>query len=533
MNQATSAITITSGNPSEQRDRDLPWQAVIAGMTGHREPPNEDEEVNPEDSAKRFAAVEVTPNNYDEVLAKIWGPRFQASLPDLLTGRPDSTLSVDVKFEKRTKFWPGELDRVPEIKAVLEQIRQIDMKSAIMAHPDFRSLERAHATVEEQVFQQDGQGLPVRVLNLTMADIRKDLAEAGIPENSLLYDSLVAGDYHRPGGQPNRVVHLTHPVGPDDVDVIEPLLTMADEAHFVLLTQMKPEVICPSDGTEAPTDFHNLPRIAAALGDEYRKLENAPLHGLQQKPISTKGLFAISQTVGRRAYDPKSNAAPTAPMFRDTNGPLYLPASLLAAKSIARSYTRNNNGSRIAGVTEGGKHTRPSLLQDGEVMTLDCVINEKQEYALHQCGLYSPLPWKGKDYAVAFEVPSAFVPVPTGDPQADADACLASRLNYVMLSIEVGHRLKKSLRYARGTTQDAKTMATYIENELKLLVTPDAGSATPEILARKPLASVKVSVTSPLPGVFVAEAHLTPHTTMIEAHVTLTLRAEIDSKSKL
>jgi type VI secretion system ImpC/EvpB family protein len=403
------------------------------------------------------------------------------------------------------------------------------MKSAILAHPDYRNLERAHATVEEQVFQQDGKGLRVRVLNLTMADIRKDFAEAGTVERSHVYDSLVSGEYHRPGGQPNRVVHLTHPVGPDDVDVIEPLLTMADEAHFALATEAKPEVICPSDGAEAPADFRGLPRTAAALGGEYRKLENAPLHGLQQKPIATKWLFAVGQTIGRRAYDPKTNAAPTAPMFRESNGPLYLPVSLLAAKSIARSYTRNVNGSRIAGVLDGGKHTRPSVIQDGEVMTLDCVINEKQEYEMHQCGLYCVLPWKRKDYAVAFDVPSAFVPVPTGDPQADADARLASRLNYVMLSIELGHRLKKALRYARGSTQDADTMAALIESELKLLVTPDAKSATQEVLARKPLASVKVTVTSPLPGVFIANANITPHTLMSEAHVTLTLKAEISA----
>lgn len=131
-NQATTAISVTSGSPPEQRDPDVPYQAVIADMTGYREPPKEDDDSVPEDQMRRFAAVEVTPSNYDDMLP-VWGAHFKATLPDLLTGDPDSTLSIDVTFKQRTKFWPGELDDVPEIKAVLERIRHIERLQAHLA----------------------------------------------------------------------------------------------------------------------------------------------------------------------------------------------------------------------------------------------------------------------------------------------------------------------------------------------------------------------------------------------------------------
>jgi type VI secretion system ImpB/VipA family protein len=131
--QAITAISVSAGNPPEQRDADIPYQAIIADMTSHREPPKEEDDDAPQDSAKQFASVDVTPNNYDEVLHTIWAPRFKATLPDRLTGRPDSTISIDVTFQQRTKFWPGELDKVPEIKAILERIQQIERLQAHLA----------------------------------------------------------------------------------------------------------------------------------------------------------------------------------------------------------------------------------------------------------------------------------------------------------------------------------------------------------------------------------------------------------------
>lgn len=407
-------------------------------------------------------------------------------------------------------------------------------KSAIMAHRSFRALERAHATVEEQVFQQDGQGLRVRVMSTTLSDIRKDLADAGKVDNSQVYQSLVANEYHRPGGKPNRIVHLVDEIGPNEVDVLDAFLEMADEAHFALLTQAEPGVVCPNDEKtgDAPRDYAKLPRTPEGIEKEYGKLENASLHSRQQQPNATKWVYAVGQTIARRPYHPKTNPAPTAKSFTESNGPLYLPVSTLLAKSISRSYTRNRNGYQISGIFNGGKHIRPAIVQDGDVMTLDCVINDKQEAALHRSGLYCVTPWKSKDFAVAFDSVSAFVPVATGDEQEDADARVASRLAYTMLSIELGHMLKSALRYARGTTQDVRSMAELIENQMKLLVTPDARSATEEMLARKPLAAVSVRVESPAPGVFVGTAQITPHMVMSEVQVSLKLTAELSSLKK-
>jgi type VI secretion system ImpB/VipA family protein len=126
--EAKSAITVTSDLPPEQQDPDLPFQAVIGDMTGYREPPAEDEDDSlvAEREAQRFAARDVSPTNFDESIG-VWRPRVNITVPDVLTDDPDQSIAIDVEFERRSKFWPGELDRkVPEIVKLDEMIRQLE-----------------------------------------------------------------------------------------------------------------------------------------------------------------------------------------------------------------------------------------------------------------------------------------------------------------------------------------------------------------------------------------------------------------------
>ena len=118
-----TAITIAGGELPAQTDPDAPRQVVIADLSGYREPPGEDDEAG--EDPHRFDAVEVTPDSYDAALLR-WQPRFRATLPSRLSGREAETLTVDVTFTRTTPFWPGELDRIPELQAVRQKIRQLE-----------------------------------------------------------------------------------------------------------------------------------------------------------------------------------------------------------------------------------------------------------------------------------------------------------------------------------------------------------------------------------------------------------------------
>lgn len=130
-----SAITIGTDLPPVQQDSDVPHGTIVADMSGHREPPAEDADdaAIAEQEKQRFTTRDVSATNYDEAVL-VWEPRFKATLPDLLTGEPNRTLKVDVRFKGRSKMWPGEIDKgVPEIVAIDKLIAQLERLQSTLA----------------------------------------------------------------------------------------------------------------------------------------------------------------------------------------------------------------------------------------------------------------------------------------------------------------------------------------------------------------------------------------------------------------
>ncbi|MFO0852655.1 MAG: hypothetical protein U0871_29455 [Gemmataceae bacterium] len=95
-----TAISVTSDDPPEQQDRDNPFQAILADMTGSRPEPAEDGEDVPPPPAVHQRVQEVTPANYTTVFKEHWKPRFTADdVPDVLSDEAEATTAVDVEFD--------------------------------------------------------------------------------------------------------------------------------------------------------------------------------------------------------------------------------------------------------------------------------------------------------------------------------------------------------------------------------------------------------------------------------------------------
>lgn len=403
-------------------------------------------------------------------------------------------------------------------------------KSAIMGHAEFVRLERNNKSAEEIVFQKDGAGVKKRVLNVSLADMRTALADVnGDPERSAFYAPLCRDEFHRPGGKPNKFIVLNEDVGPGDAELLRALIRIGREGHSPVLASVKPGVVCPQNpSSDQPAeDCRTLPTEPDDLIAEYQKPENAPLHGVQQSPDAIVLGLTVGKVIGRAPYHPAKNPAPRSEWFVDANGPLMIPSQTLLAKSLAASFTKYKTAVRIAGVHGGGMHTRPIVVAEGQVQTTEIEIDEPVEMALRKCGFISYLPWKYRDFVVNFSTPTAYVPVPSGDPVKDADAVVGSQLPFIMLSCQYGQMLKARLREALGQTVDEKTIKTMLLAEFNRFVTPDVNSVEQPTLARKPLAKVHIDVKQASPGVFHATAQIQPHMLMVGARVVLTLKAEV------
>jgi type VI secretion system ImpB/VipA family protein len=135
---AKTAVSVGTKDPKDQVDADIPFDLTIADLSGHREPPENDAEVE-EDPASRLKPEEVTPGNHERLVREKWKPRVKASVPNHLGDNPDETLLVDVTFQRGTQFWAAELDQIPEIQSVLQVVAQIDrLQSALASRPPVR-----------------------------------------------------------------------------------------------------------------------------------------------------------------------------------------------------------------------------------------------------------------------------------------------------------------------------------------------------------------------------------------------------------
>lgn len=418
------------------------------------------------------------------------------------------------------------------LAAIIAGLKQrlSQQKSAMFADPAFVALERTNRAVEELVHQKDGAGVKQRVLNVRLGDLTTALANAnGDAERSAFYPPLCRNEFHRPGGRPNKYVVLLDDVGPEHSALLQALIAIGREGHAPVLASVKPAVFCPQDPERdaPPEDFRDLPQQPPDLVAEYGKADNVPLHGVQASPHATHLALTVGKVVGRAPYHPLRNAAPRSEWFVESNGPLLIPSQVLLAKSLAASFTKFKTGVRLAGVHSGGKHTRPTVVAEGQVQTTEIEIDELLAKAFEQCGCICYLPWKHKDFVVNFNTPTAFVPRPSGDAATDGDATVASQLPNIMLSCQFGQLLKAKLRESLGQTVNEADLQRKLHAEFSKFVTPDLNSVDQATLARKPLAKVQVWVQQQLPGAFVATAQIQPHPLLNSAHVTLTLKAEI------
>jgi type VI secretion system protein ImpC len=445
-------------------------------------------------------------------------PRFQEALAQLVAHAVGD--SVNFRSQRMDEF----------LAAVIAGLRArvSSQIAAITGHPQFVKLEATNKAVEEMVFHPEGEGVKKRILNVSLADMRTALADAnGVPEDAVFYGPIVRNEFHRPGGRPNKFLVLTEDVGPEDAPLLKALLTIAREGHCPVLAQVKPGVVCPQDpaSDSPPANFQGLPRKAEDLIAEYGKAENAPLHGVQQSPEGGILGLGAGNVIARAPYHPVKNPAPRAEFLVEEHGPLLIPPQTLLAKILAASITRF--GSAMRGIGVLCKQTRPAVIADGEVQTTEIVIDELTETALRKCGLFSFLAWKGRDFVVNFSMPSAYVPIPSGDKAKDDDAVVAAQFQFVMLGCQYGQLLKARLREAIGKTVDEKAIKALLEAEFKQFVTPDVLGTDQASLARKPLARVQVDVQQVSPGVFHAQAQIQPHMLFIGACVTLKLKAEV------
>lgn len=126
--------------------KELPFvMGVLGDFTGH---PTE-----PLEKLKQRKFVEVTPDNFDDVLASM-KPHLTLTVDNVLSDDPDAgKLSVDLDFKSMDDFSPDRVaERVPALKKLLELRQELaDLRGSMLANEKLEEILQATVSDDEKM----------------------------------------------------------------------------------------------------------------------------------------------------------------------------------------------------------------------------------------------------------------------------------------------------------------------------------------------------------------------------------------------
>jgi type VI secretion system protein ImpC len=168
---------------------------------------------------------------------------------------------------------------------------------------------------------------------------------------------------------------------------------------------------------------------------------------------------------------------------------------------------------------------------DGEV-ALKCpteiAITDRREKELSDLGFIPLVHCKNTDYAAFFGAQSVQKHKKYDSAAANANAVLASQLQYIFSVCRIAHYLKAMMRDKIGSFASAGNVESFLNAWIAQYVLAD-DSASQEAKAKYPLreASIEVQEVPGRPGVYRAVAFVRPHFQLDELSVSLRLVAEL------
>jgi type VI secretion system protein ImpC len=162
----------------------------------------------------------------------------------------------------------------------------------------------------------------------------------------------------------------------------------------------------------------------------------------------------------------------------------------------------------------------------------EIAISDRREFELSNLGFMPLLHCKNTDYAAFIGGQSAQKPKKYFSADANANAELSTKFNFILCVSRFAHYLKVMARDKIGSFMEVKDCERWLNDWINNYVT-DPAMAGDELKARKPLAAARVDV-QPVPGKpgwYEAVAYLRPHFQLETLTASMRLVAEVPKKA--
>jgi len=440
--------------------------------------------------------------------------------------KPGMVVSKDV--EQNIKYWVKEIDK--KLSAQLDEI---------LHHPDYQKLEGTWRGLHYLVHQSEtGENLMIRVLNATKREIFKDLDKAVEFDQSVLFKKVYEEEYGTLGGHPYGMLVGDYEFDrtPEDVATLQKISNVAASAHA-------PFVAAPAAGMFNMENFSELanPRDLAKI---FQGVEYAGWKSFRESEDSRYVALTMPRVLARLPYGEKFKKVDEFNYDEKVDGTdhnkyQWMSAAWTYAARMTDAHAKYGWCMKSRGVEGGGKveglpvHTFPT--DDGGVAMkcpTEIAITDRREFELSNLGFLPLVHCKNRDFAAFMGAQSAQKPKTYFKADANANAELSTKFNYMLCVSRFAHYLKVMARDKIGSFMETSECERWLNDWINnyVLATPEL--AGDEMKAKKPLADARIEV-QPVPGkpgYFQAVAYLRPHFQLEALSTSMRLVAEIPKK---
>jgi type VI secretion system protein ImpC len=381
--------------------------------------------------------------------------------------------------------------------------------------------------------------LKIRVMNISKKELGKNLKKfkGTAWDQSPIFKRIYEEEYGQFGGEPYGCLvgdyHFDH--SPPDVELLGEMAKVAAAAHAPFISGAAPSVM-QMDSWGELTNPRDLSKI-------FSTPEYAAWKSLRESDDSRYIGLAMPRFLARLPYGSKTDPVEAFDFEEETESAdsskyTWANSAYAMATNINRAFKEYGWCTRIRGIESGGSveglpvHTFPT--DDGGVAMkcpTEIAISDRREAELANIGFMPLIHRKNSDFAAFIGAQSLQSPAEYDDPDATANASLASRLPYLFASCRFAHYLKCIVRDKVGSFKERADMERWLGDWINQYVDGDPANSSESTKARKPLAAAEVTVeeVEGNPGYYTSKFYLRPHYQLEGLTVSLRLVSKLPS----
>lgn len=426
------------------------------------------------------------------------------------------------------------------VTSITSWIADIDHKlslqlSEVMHCEEFQKLEGTWRGLHYLTQNTEtGTSLKIRVLNVKKIELQKDLEKAVEFDQSTLFRKCYEEEYGQLGGEPYGMMVGDYHFGrsADDVNLLRLISNCAAASHAPFIASADPKMFNMNSFTDL-----SGPRDLAKI---FQGADYASWRSFRESEDSRYVALTLPNILGRLPYGQDFKKVESFDFEEQVDGTdhnqyLWMNSAWAYATRVTAAFAKHGWVAQTRGVEGGGKveglpvHTFPT--DDGDVAMkcpTEIAITDRREFELSSLGFLPLLHCKNTDYAAFLGAQSCQKPKVYFEEDANANAELSSKINYLMCVSRFAHYLKVMARDKIGSSMERSECQEWLNEWISNYVC-DPTTAGDETKAQRPLseARVQVSEIAGRPGWYEAVAYLRPHFQMETLGASMRLVAEV------